>query len=570
MKPIVSGILILLGINLLAQDPVVENVRFEQRTDGSLMVDIYYDATSIINEMLQITIEASDDDGATWDLPCSSLDGDVDRVAPGKNKHVQWNFFADNPYKSGDNYRVRVTAEGLCHMFVTEDRTLDKDLVCDPNTYYAAIIGAPNITFNLDGHIISRNKPGIYGGGICAEDVEGTTIQNGTLEGFLGAIGLTHTDNATIEGIIIRNLKCVAPDSQITGMSIGRSKGVVIRDVQIEFPPVIHKEAINAGDGEITIDNLEVIGGFVGVSIGGNEGMNGSIRNSRFVDGGGILVATTSSLDISGNEFIRNECGIGAYIHGYKPFGIIGLDIDRNTFQDCVSGIVFWGIRESRITSNVLTNNARGIQLKPYMFCDPVNEPDSCFYSTENIILENVVLGGFTDLYHHEKCIGNTWSENIFWSKEGDEIPDCNAIVTTARESLSSINPATVDLPADAQLFFVNSESCDSTGKSCKWIYTFQSDSQQSKYEFYVKDGQIIKQDSVAQYFESFLPLQDMWIDSDSAVIITDSKGGKEFRETFELQNIKMELMYSELLFWNVYYIAKDTTLLIGCDALIK
>ena len=50
---------------------------------------------------------------------------------------------------------------------------------------------------------------------------------------------------------------------------------------------------------------------------------------------------------------------------------------------------------------------------------------DQSFYSTNNLISNNVVTGNVTDLSHHENAIGNTWVNNTCQTKEGDEIPDC-------------------------------------------------------------------------------------------------------------------------------------------------
>ncbi|MBN2103812.1 fibrobacter succinogenes major paralogous domain-containing protein [bacterium] len=96
---------------LLSQAPVVSNVSFQQRTDGSLLVDIYYDLSDTDGETKKIKVEASDDNGSTWTLTCTSLTGDVGTgVALGTNKHVVWDFNADNPNVSGSSYKVRVTA----------------------------------------------------------------------------------------------------------------------------------------------------------------------------------------------------------------------------------------------------------------------------------------------------------------------------------------------------------------------------------------------------------------------------------------------------------------------------
>lgn len=114
---IVGLILIINSAILFAQALVVENVRFDQRIDGTLLVDIYYDVTDVDGDTVDIVIEASNDDGMTWDLPCTSLTGDIGiGIAQGINKHVVWDFYADNPNTSGSSYRVRVTA----HEIVTD------------------------------------------------------------------------------------------------------------------------------------------------------------------------------------------------------------------------------------------------------------------------------------------------------------------------------------------------------------------------------------------------------------------------------------------------------------------
>lgn len=112
MKQQTIFILILFfALTLFAAAPTVENVTFNQRTDGSLVVDIYYDLSDNDAETKKIVVEASADNGSTWNLACSSLTGDVgDNLAQGTGKHVVWDFYADNPNLDGDQFKIRVTA----------------------------------------------------------------------------------------------------------------------------------------------------------------------------------------------------------------------------------------------------------------------------------------------------------------------------------------------------------------------------------------------------------------------------------------------------------------------------
>ncbi len=89
----------------------VSNVRVQQRTDGTFITDIWYNLAYSGENMLAILVEASADNGATWDLMCTHLTGDVGgNITPGTDKHIVWDFYADNPNVSGNQYKVRLTA----------------------------------------------------------------------------------------------------------------------------------------------------------------------------------------------------------------------------------------------------------------------------------------------------------------------------------------------------------------------------------------------------------------------------------------------------------------------------
>ncbi len=87
----------------------VSNIRVAQRTDGNFMVDIYYDFSNPQGYNTEIAVEASNDNGATWDLKCVSLSGDLGvDITAGTDKHIVWDFYADNPNTSGSQFKVCV------------------------------------------------------------------------------------------------------------------------------------------------------------------------------------------------------------------------------------------------------------------------------------------------------------------------------------------------------------------------------------------------------------------------------------------------------------------------------
>jgi len=91
--------------------PSVTNVRFNQKTDGTFMVDVYYTLADADNDSLTVAMQVSDDNGSNWNYGCTSLTGDVGPKIVSGNKHIVWDFFADHPQVSGDNYKVKIVAE---------------------------------------------------------------------------------------------------------------------------------------------------------------------------------------------------------------------------------------------------------------------------------------------------------------------------------------------------------------------------------------------------------------------------------------------------------------------------
>jgi len=530
-------------------------------------VDIYYDVIAPEGTPLNVFFEASDDNGQTWDLHCESLLGEQGRnVTPGIDRHAYWDFFEDNPWVSGDDYRIRVTAyEATEGFIITEDTTLVEDIEVPPGAQFAIKINSSNVTLDLGGHTISGS---IFSGSIeVAENLNNITIRNGTLEGFLGAISLIKCDSVTIENLTIRNMDISNPDIFVVGIGIQESKGSIIRDIDFEFFSVAHKEAIILDRTDTEVYNIEMHGGSVGVNFGGTCGQDskGTLRNSKFYDlnMNMALVQCSKGVEITDNLVVRSEAGIVA--EGYDASSVTGLLIQRNEIRDCETGIDFIGANNSIIADNFIINNGRwGITINPSAFED-------VYYSTGNVVTDNVVVGSLTDLAHHEDCIGNTWENNVYEMKQGAEIPDHipdNPL--TARERLNTVDSVATEIAPDAHLLKTNTFKCDTTGNALRWLYIYGSVAEQRKYEIWLVDGQIITMDTISRQTEIYddnLPLPETWIDSDSAMVIAEKMGGKGFRERHEIENIFMDLTNTWGLNWNVFYAAEDTVLNVYFDA---
>ncbi len=78
--------------------PEVSNLIAEQRDDGSMLVDIYYDVYDADSDAMNIIMQVSDDDGITWAIVCNLISGDVGAsIYSGNGKHILWNVVSEHP-----------------------------------------------------------------------------------------------------------------------------------------------------------------------------------------------------------------------------------------------------------------------------------------------------------------------------------------------------------------------------------------------------------------------------------------------------------------------------------------
>ena len=113
-----AGCLVIMLLGLIAHShaqtnhaPVVKNVYVQQRP-GTRLVDIIYDVEDADGDLLEITVEASDDDGQTYTIVPESITGDVgNNIEPGKDKRIVWDVGRDLPGTKGDSFKVRIIAD---------------------------------------------------------------------------------------------------------------------------------------------------------------------------------------------------------------------------------------------------------------------------------------------------------------------------------------------------------------------------------------------------------------------------------------------------------------------------
>lgn len=94
--------------------PEISNVSIAQRTDGSKIVDIYYDLADVNNDPCEISIILSDNGGVSYTISPDSanVSGDIgDGISPGTGKHIVWAAGNEAGDFDDDDYRVRITAD---------------------------------------------------------------------------------------------------------------------------------------------------------------------------------------------------------------------------------------------------------------------------------------------------------------------------------------------------------------------------------------------------------------------------------------------------------------------------
>ncbi len=203
-----------------------------------------------------------------------------------------------------------LAANVKCGDTITADTTLHKDLVNCPNN--GIIIGADNITLNLNGHTIDGDgKPfaGCAQGEICDNGVldpvghDGLTVKHGSVREFLFGLAVGPTRNSRVLGLsTARNrfagifcFRCVR--SLVRNSAANRTKGdgdqVGMLFFQSHHDRILHSTFRgNAGAGILSVKSTNTL-------IGGNL-MSDNGAEGFFMEGG-------DGFQIRHNRSVRNH-----------------------------------------------------------------------------------------------------------------------------------------------------------------------------------------------------------------------------------------------------------------------
>ncbi|MFC2135335.1 FISUMP domain-containing protein [Bacteroidota bacterium] len=158
-------IYLFLIVTIKAQNinPVVSNVTFSQRTDGSFIVDIYYDVNDADGNSMTVTMQASNDSGATWIFSCEQITGDVGAgITSGTSKHIVWDFGAEHPVTYGEQFQIKIIADDGVSVGGGVSCPGIPTVTYEGKTYHTILIGSQCwLKENLDvGTMLNSNTSG--------------------------------------------------------------------------------------------------------------------------------------------------------------------------------------------------------------------------------------------------------------------------------------------------------------------------------------------------------------------------------------------------------------------------
>ncbi|MFH1803255.1 MAG: right-handed parallel beta-helix repeat-containing protein, partial [archaeon] len=316
-----------------------------------------------------------------------------------------------------------------CGTIISEDTTLDRDIICDQfQTGGAVIIGNRDIILDCAGHRIvgggAINSIGISVNGWLHDNI---VIKNCIIENFFEGIEISNNhDGQIIDNIIINGDGPNSKGIYLTQtVSLYRIEGNEITG---------YDYGIYWWDGhphDLTFDSNIINFNRAGI-YGYNGGSDNEITNNILtkippydpplyagvgIDFGGDDYATTSGTTISNNEIINTTSGIR--LNGrYASANTIAANIiaSNDSMGGTTTGIFLGNSfynNNNNITGNTIIGHHTGIEL---------------YYSMDNNLVGNTFLNNGLEALETGQNLGNNWNnsdQGNYWSNTDNEgFPD--------------------------------------------------------------------------------------------------------------------------------------------------
>jgi len=325
-------------------------------------------------------------------------------------------------------------AEIDCGATVLDDIKLETNLDCSGSGSSGLIIGADDVTVDLNGYTIVGDLTAFAG--VSVEEHSGVRVRNGAIYGFQVGAHVVDCEDVNFERLVFAHQ---AND----GIGISQSRVVKIENIEIslEFtgdPETTAIALVDVVDAKLT--GLTVEGSFYGlksesssylkvesssftsishVGVRLEQNSHASVRGNR-ISGTGLTecysafdaIGPGPNLHIEVQDNVLTGCAHGVYVEVLEAAPPSrNFSIRNNRIRLTGNGIRLTGLQDSEIIGNRVHLNEAGI----YLWDDSYN----------NRVAQNLVTGNSEwDLFHDPGSSPNTWKNNTCVTSNMGDI-DC-------------------------------------------------------------------------------------------------------------------------------------------------
>jgi parallel beta-helix repeat protein len=330
-----------------------------------------------------------------------------------------------------------------CGQTITQDTTLDSDLIDCPGD--GIVVGADNITLDLNGHTIDGSGPccgsGVVdGAGFPPSGHDDVTIRGGTIQQFAGGITLAFGKNHRVSGIV----------------ASGNSDGIQLADagtlIEDSYLAGNGAGVRISGSGSHLIQRNTIVGNDCGVVVIETNGSNVVAENRIFENSEcGLHIAGVfgfGSTEVIDNRLARNG------ISGINVVDAANIEIAGNAIEHAQVGIRLTDTHGNRIYRNSVSHNAIGMQLATEASENEIsrnaiaaNEQSGISMlggpfsgSDNNDFVDNGLLrNGEDGIFIGDENFGNLFVSNIA-HRNGDDGIDVDAPMNTLTRNVANSN----------------------------------------------------------------------------------------------------------------------------------
>jgi parallel beta-helix repeat protein len=316
-----------------------------------------------------------------------------------------------------------------CGQVITQSTVLENDVgPCPANGAHGIVVGASNITLDLNGHTVFGTAARGEGAGVYMLNRTGVTVRNGTVRDFDGGVAVDGGSGNTVTAITARdNIGTLNVTRYGEGIALlSSTNNRVIGNLVVHNGPF-------GGIGLYSINNNEhartTTGNANGNLIDSNQVVDNNIARSETInDSDGIRVERQGEFNVITNNRVTGSGLDGIALFAFSPNNTIRNNAVHNNgflnpFTRRGDGIrVFGGSHNTVVQNNQITGNAANGIILHGVFSDRPPVRNSTV--TDNFAVGNNrlpplgpgPLGGPTfDLNDgNPDCDNNVWLRNTY------------------------------------------------------------------------------------------------------------------------------------------------------------